>query len=66
MTPLRECCQGCGLPFAHENEMVLYVPGVGTFHDGCERRLTFREWLLYRVTRLLGSRPRGVDMKVSA
>jgi hypothetical protein len=60
MTELREHCHRCGtpLPFAHENQMVGFVPGVGTFHADCMGRLTLREWLLHRAYRLLTPKPK--------
>jgi hypothetical protein len=50
-------CARCGalLPAADSGSMVMGLPGVGTFHDGCEP--TWRQRLLHRIHRLLAPKP---------
>lgn len=58
LKPIPPCCARCGrkLPGVESGEMVLGVPGVGTFHAAC--RPTWRQWLLHRAYRLLAEKPR--------
>jgi hypothetical protein len=65
---LQPLCAGCGkpLPDVESGEMVMGVPGVGTFHSTCGEHLTWRQWLMHRFHRLLTRRSSRIDLEVTA